>query len=236
MKPNGVVQHRILTAGVLLAVLASGACSSKQRLGQYDFRGRTLGAVTIGPAHPEVLAGLSVSRRGEDPLETILRVSTELAREAQAQLARPRLAEAATRVDVRGRIEERTLDHAARHLRATPARGVTAVDFELEVRIRRYGIVAASWSSPAYFLLDAEMMLLDGATGRRVWKTHVQERQAVQPFAYAGGDRVVTNAVTAVALAMMSTAEIERQLELLADFAADRMNTRLTRGLDAARR
>jgi hypothetical protein len=219
---------------VAALVLASG-CSSKQRLGQYDFRGRTLGIVTSGPAHPEVLGGLSIRLDADNPAETLVRVSSEIVREAQAQRVRPRLEAAAASVDVSGRMGERTVQQAARHLRATPATG-TAVDYELEVRIRRYGIVAASWSAPAYFLIDAEMMLLDGATGRRIWKSRVRQREAVQPFALSGGDRRVTNVVTAIALANMSTSELERSLELLADYAADRLAGQLVRGLDAARR
>lgn len=229
-------RHGLHTVLVLYCVsLVTVACSSKQRLGQYDFRGRSLGIVTLGPAHPEVLSGLSVRIDADNPAETLVRVGSEIAREVQAQRVRPRLAAAAASVDVRSRMGERTVQHAARHLRATPATG-TAVDYELEVRIRRYGIVAASWTAPAYFLIDAEMLLLDGATGRRIWKSRVRQRDPVQPYALSGGDRRVTNTVTAIALANMSTSELERSLELLADYAADRLVANLVRGLDSARR
>jgi hypothetical protein len=227
---------RCIAAAAMVAAVSATGCSSKQRLGQYDFRGRTLAVVTIGPSHPEMLGGLSFRVDADNPLETLIRAGSEVAREAQAQRARPKLAEAARRVDVRTRIGERTLEHTARHLRAEPVPGGRAVDYELEIRIRRYGIVAASWTSPAHFLVDAEMMLLDGATGRRIWKTTLRQRDPVQPFAFAQGDRNVTNVVTAIALASMSTEEMERSLELLAEYASDRMVTRLTRGLDAARR
>jgi hypothetical protein len=226
---------RIITSILILALFAGTACSSKQRLREYDFRGRSLGLVTFGPAHPEVLGGMALRVDADDPLESLVRIGSEAAREVQAQRVRPKLTEAASRVDVRGRIGQRTLEHGARHLRATPVAGTHAVDYELEIRIRRYGIVAASWTAPAYFLVDAEMTLLDGGTGRRIWRTRLRQRDPVQPFAVAG-NRNVTNVVTAVALANMSTQEIERALELLADYAADHMVARLARGLDAARR
>lgn len=218
---------------VILLLFAGTACSSKQRLHQYEFRGRTLGLVSFGPAHPEVFGGLSLRGDADNPLDALVRIGSEAAREVQVQRARPRLAEAAARVDVRTRMSERTLQHAARHLRASPVADATTADYELEIRVRRYGIVAASWTSPAYFLVDADMTLLDGATGRRIWRTRLQERDPVQPFAV--GHRNVTNVVTAIALANMSTEEIERALELLADYAADRMVARLAHGLDAAR-
>jgi hypothetical protein len=221
---------------ILAAGAAGSACSSKQRLHQYDFRGRTLGLVAFGPAHPEVLGGMSLRVDTDDPVDALVRIGSEAAREVQAQRVRPRLSEAAARVDVRGRIAARTLEHGARHLRAEPVADPRRADYELEIRIRRYGIVAASWTSPAYFLVDAEMTLLDGGTGRRIWTTRLQQRDRVQPYAFAGGDRTVTNTVTAIALANMSTQEIEHALELLADYAADHMVGRLARGLDAARR
>jgi hypothetical protein len=227
---GGSVLFLVLT----LTFIATVGCSSKQRLGEYQFRGKTLGIVTFGAAHPEVFGGLSLGVDVDNPVEALVRIGSEAAREVQVQRVRPRMREAAARVDVKARIGERTLQHGARHLRAVPVTHADAVDYEIEVRIRRYGIVAASWTSPAHFLIDAELALLDGSTGRRIWRTRLQERDPVQPFAV--GHRNVTNVVTAVALANMSTEEMERAFELLADYAADHMVARLARGLDAARR
>jgi hypothetical protein len=221
-------------AAMLLLVVLAG-CSSKQRLGQYDYRNRSLGLVSIAPAYPEVLGGAALRVDPDRPLDALLRVGSEIAREVQKHQIRPRLDSAAVTVDVEARLSERLLDNAARHLRAVPAADARTADFELEVRIRRYGIVASAWTAPAYFLIDADMMLLDGATGRRIWRGRVRQTDAVRPYA-ATGSRTVSNTVSAIALANMSVDDIARQLENLADYAANSMAVYFARSLDQARR
>lgn len=230
--------HRNLASIASLAVcaLALAGCGAKHRLGEYDFRGSTLAVVTIAPPHPEVLSGSNFETEGGGtPLQTVLRVSSEIAREASFRQFRARLDSAATSVDVSRRLSDRALQNASRHLRATPVTGSQTGDHELEIRIRRYGIVANSWTTTAYFSIDAEVLLLDGATGRRIWSTRVQGRDPVGSNAGID-DRSVGNVVTALSLANMSTSEIERALESLADYAADRVVEKLARALDDVRR
>lgn len=225
---------------LIAAVPLLSACSHAQHLGEYDFRGRTISAATIAPAQPEVLSGMRLHVDPDDPVRAVLRVSTEIAREATAQDVRSRLDRAASAVDVPARMSERVLRDGARQLRATPVAMPTGSarsgsDFEIEVRIRRYGIVASSWTAAAYFLVDADVAILDGPTGRRIWKQHVRATDPVRPVVLSSPDRSVGNAVTAIALASMSTEEIQRELELLADFAADRVTRSLADGLEDAR-
>lgn len=233
---RSVAAPRILAVVVSAgAVLTASGCSSKQRLGEYDFRGRTLTVVSIAPPHPEVLSGASWRIDPENPVATLIRIGSEIAREVEADRIRARLDSAAATVDVSGRMADRTLQNAARHLRATPVTGTQSVDYELEIRVRRYGIVASSWTSGAYFLIDADLLLLDGKTGRRIWQTDVRGQDPVR-FAGSGiDDRSVTNVVTAIALARMSAGEIQRALESLADFAADQMVDHLAESLDEVR-
>lgn len=220
-------------------VLLAAACSNKQRLGEYDYRGRTLGLVTIAPPHPEVLTGMDVHVDVDNPIGTLIRAGAEIAREASAADARARLDSAAATVDVDERMGERVLQSVARHLRARPVEGsdgsARAVDYELEIRIRRYGIVADSWTSGAYFRIEGEMMLLDGETGRRIWETDVRATDPVRHSSIGVGDRSVTNVVTALSLSQMSVEEIERALEGLADFAADHLVREFAEALDDAR-
>lgn len=220
---------------VASAVLVASGCSNKQRLGQYDYRGRTLALVTVGPPHPEVFRDLVLHVDRDDPVGTLISVGSEVAREVQAHGVRERLDSAAAAVNVSERIADRTLVNAARHLRATPAEEPARADYELEVRVRRYGIVASSWSAPASFLVDVDMMLMEGATGRRIWKTRVREHDEIQPAVWSLGGRPVTSVVTAIQLATMSTQEIERALESLADYAADQMLEKFVRALDEVR-
>lgn len=225
---------RVALAGALASTVLL-ACSSKQRLGEYDYRNRSLAVVSIAPAHPEVLGGAALRLDTDRPLDALLRVGSEIAREVQKHQIRPRLDSAAVAVDVDARLSTQLLDHAARHLRATPVPDAATADYELEVRIRRYGIVASAWSAPAYFLIDADMMLLDGNSGRRIWRGRVRQRDAVRPYA-ATGSRTVSNTVSAIALASMSVDDISRQLENLADYAANSMSVYFARSLDQARR
>ncbi len=232
-RPTGAV--------MLLATLPLlSACSHAQHLGEYDFRGRTLSAATIAPAYPEILSGMRLHVDGDDPVRAVLRVSSEIAREASARDMRARLDRAASAVDVPARMSERILRDGARQLRATPVpapaeNARSGSDFEIEVRVQRYGIVASSWTSAAYFLIDAEVAILDGGTGRRIWKDRVRATDPVRPVVFSSPDRSVGNAVTAIALASMSTEEVQRELELLADFAADRVTRSLADGLEDAR-
>lgn len=229
---------------VLAGMLIVPACGKKSPpapppIAEYDFRGRTLAVVPIAPAHPEVLTGSSLDVDPDDGLRTLLNVGSTIAREASAHRLRPRLDSASTRVNVVERMAGRTLEHSARHLRAVPLEEDgpdDVIEFELELRIRNYGIEASSWTSGAYFMIDADMLLLDGSSGRLIWRTAVAARDPVRTTSVATNDQAINEAVTAAALANMSTAEIERALESLADFSADVMVRRLAASLDAVRR
>lgn len=130
----------------------------------------------------------------------------------------------------------RILESAARHLRAEPVDDGRAADYELEVRVRRYGIVAASWTSGAYFDFDGDVLLLDGETGRIIWETRVRARDPVRSSLFGTDERAIDNVITAVALAELSAREVQRAFESLADYAADAVLRKFTEDLDEARR
>lgn len=227
--------HVAVLAALAVSTLLA-ACGNKQRLGQYDFRGRSLSVVTMAPPYPEVFGGARFQVDADRPIETLIRASSEIAREASAARLRPKLDSAAMNVDVAHRLSDRTLQNSARHLRAIPMADVRNPDYELEIRIRNYGITATSWSAGAYYTVTADMLLMDGRTGRRIWKTSLRARDPVRPSAIGIGDRSVTNVMTAFALASLSTEEVERALEGLADFASDALVAELARALDRVRR
>ncbi len=224
---------RPLLPVVLAAVVASG-CSNKQRLPQYDFRNRTLSVVTVAPPQPDIFGGGYAGVRGDDAVERILNIGSALAVEVSASQAMPRLRNAAASVNVRDRMAARVLDSAARHLRAVPVQTPGSSDYEIEIRIYRYGITSSAWNSAASFLIDAELFLLDGRSGRRIWKENVRATTPVRPL-LASGEPAVDGVVSAIALANMSTEEIRAHLEVLADFSADRMIAELIDALDDAR-
>jgi hypothetical protein len=243
---DGTRLHPALRLALVVLVTGSVsgaiACSSKPRtpppphpLSQYDFRNTTLGVVTIAPPSPELLTGTSLRVDADQPRESLLRIGSDLAREAAARGTRVRLDSAAANVDVSGRMGARALEHSARQLRSNPVEDSSTADFELELRVGTYGIIASSWSAGAHFNIDANMVLLEGDSGRRIWGTRVQATRPVQSSIFSDSESV-TNVVTATALMQMSTAEIELALESLADFAADAMVEELARALVRARR
>lgn len=230
MRPNPL---RIVP--LLLVAAALPGCSSKQRLHEYDYRNRTLAITTIAPARAEVFSSLRVDIDETRPIETIIRTSGNVAREAAALKIRARVDSAGRRFSVADRMGGRLLQGAARHLRTTPVADARRADYELELVVTSYGLTASSWSSQAYFRITADVRLLDGATGRRIWKTDVIATDAVDPVIFGREGRTISGAVTAIALANLSSAEIQRALESLTDFAADFLVNELAESLDDAR-
>lgn len=225
------------TAVAAFTAAALAACGGpKHRLHEYDFRGRSIAVATIAPPHPEIVADSDLDVDRENPLGSLLRVGSEIVRESEARRLQARMDSAAAAVDVSGRMGRRVLQNAARYLRAEPVEDGRAGDFELEVRVKRYGIVAASWTSGAYFNFEGDVILLDGRTGRIIWDTRVWARDPVRATALGSDERAIDNVVTAIALARMSAQEVERAFESLADYAADAVLRRFSNDLDDARR
>lgn len=218
---------------LLVTIPAVSGCAATQHLGEYDFRQKTLAVSTLAPPYPEVLSNLWVSVDRESPLRSLIRAGAEIARHVSAEEARTRLDSAAVQVDVAGRMGRRVLQGAARQLRAQPTDRANDADYELQLRIKRYGIIAHSWSAAAYYDIDADLVLLDASTGRRIWKQHLHSKEPVGARVFAG--RTVTNVVTAASLAGATTGDMKRALEQLADFAADRFEQKLAEALDKVR-
>jgi hypothetical protein len=222
----------------LAAVLAAGlaGCASAGRLAEYDFRDRSVAVVTIAPAHPDVFTHGDLWLGDRSFAEAVVRVAAGIARHREAEDARVRLDSAVAAVDVSRRMSARVLDQGARELRARAVDSVQGADFEIELRVRRYGIEASSWDAQARFVIDADVILLDGDTGRVIWKANVDEDERVSssslgwmlPGALGGF-------VTAGQLASLPVADMGRALESLADFCADRMAEKLRSGLEKAR-
>jgi hypothetical protein len=224
-----------------LGIASGSGCVSAGRLGEHDFRGRSLGVVPLGTPRPEILTNDELEVDLQDPVRTLFRVGADLVKEVEAARARPRLQAAAEDADVGSRMMERVLRGVAGELRAVPLEGSSAAEYELEVRVKRYGIDAEAWTRPAHFFVEAELVLREGATGRRIWKGKVTEREAITPalLATLEGDptpvRAVNDVLTAAALSSLSQAEMSRMLQAVGDYAADRMLTRFRKGLEKSR-
>lgn len=224
-----------------LVSLAVSGCASAGKLAEYDFRDRTVGVVSLGSPRPEILTDAFLDLNLSNPLQAALRIGADVVKEVEAPRARGRLDVAAAEVDVPGRMMDRVLHGVAGELRAIPLEDARDAEFELEVFVQRFGIDAEAWLDPAHFFIESEVVLKEAATGRRIWKGNVTEREPISPVllgttGVGWQEQAIANDVlTAASLASLSPEAMARTLEALADFSADRVVRSFRRGLEKAR-
>ncbi len=222
----------VLTLGIL-ALLQAG-CSRTNRLGEFDFQNRSLAIAVTTPSRPDVFTGNWVHYDKDQPLRTLLQVGSSIVKEAEAEKARIRMDSAYQCVNLEAILTDRTHEQIARYLGAYPIDELLAADFILDIHIRKYGIDAKSWDASAHFTMVAEINLIDGQSGRLVWETKFEESEPLSPALW-GPHPGLRNVLSAEALARLSIGEMTAALEQLADFTADRINSRLRRDLYKAR-
>ena len=224
-----------LRLSLLLAtvVLTFGACASAGHLAEYEFRDRNLATVTLAPPDPDIFSEGMRWEGGGEWWQEMIRVGTEVASNVQDERVRKKLQEASESVDVAALMSDRVLDGSARLLRARPVSTIQDADYEIETRIKNYGIQAGSWDDAASFFVDAEVVLLDSRSGRRIWNADVQARDHVNPAQW-GGTGPLGDVITAAALARLSVEEIQLALEALAEYAADAVIDKLAGSLERA--
>lgn len=224
---------RHVRPGLVLPLVLLAGCASSGRLAEFDYRGAALAVVTVAPPHPEIFTQDFYDPDQRGWLETLFRIGSEMARDAQAERAGEKLAQASEEVDVAGLMADRVLERGAQLLRARPVESVVDADYELEVRVKEYGIRADSWDSHADFFIQADVLLLESATGSRIWKGSVEARDPINPGSWGAGGSV-GNLITAQALGRLSVAEMREALGDLAVYSADAVTTKLAEGLDRA--
>ena len=224
-----------------LVTVAVSGCASAGKLNEYDFRERTVGVISLGSPRPEILTDAVLDLNFSNPLQAVLRIGADVVKEVEASRARGRLDEAAAEVDVPGRMMDRVLHGVAGELRATPVEDARRAEFELELFVERYGIDAEAWLGPAHFFIESEVVLREAATGRRIWKGKVTEREPISPvilgtLGVGWQEQAIANdVITAAGLASLSPEATARALEALADFSADRVLRGFRRGLEKSR-
>ena len=226
---------RGVTAVTLLLVLS--ACASAGRLGDYDFRDRSLAVVMVAPPRPAIFTGSTPSIMGDDAtpsLEAIITAGSQILKGAEAAKLQERMDEAMADMDVASILADRTLERATGILRMRPVEDARDADFELEIRLQEYGIRADDFDAQAFFFVKAEVLLLDAADGSLIWKTKVEETEPVGQ-GIEGLNSAAVNVVTAATFATLPAEAIRRSLTGLAEFTADSATRKLQQSMDKVR-
>jgi len=224
-----------------LVLLGGSGCASAGKLAEYEFRDRTVGVVSRGTPRPEILTDAMLDVNLSNPLQAALRIGADVVKEVEASRARPRLNTAAAQADVQGRMVARVLSGVAGDLRVVPVEDARRAEFELELVVKRYGIDAESWLGPAHFFIESELILREAATGHRIWRGKVTEREAITPvLVNATGvgwqeQAIANDILTAAGLSSLSPEAMVHMLEALADFSADRILQNFRRGVEKSR-
>ena len=219
---------RVALGAIIL--LAAGACGG-HHLADYDFVDQSLAVVYFTAPAPRVWTG-GYDVEGDSPLEMVVSAGGRVAREVEARRAQARLDSAAARVDLAGRMADRTLERASRYLGTRAVEDGAEADYLLEVDIRHFGLSARR--NGAYMVVDGEAVLLDGRTGREIWDADVTGSDRVTPGVWGSPD-AVGDVVTASVLSQISVEEFEQIVTALTDFVADRIGRELRSDLRGVR-
>jgi hypothetical protein len=199
---------------LICALLATAAgCGPKHYLAEYQFTDKALALSFIEPPAPELLTGLYNLRASRNPVTLAARVGGGVAKEVEARRASARLDSAAARVDVAGRLAQRTLERTALYLGARPVQSVNEADFVIEINMRRFGIDARS-TNAAYLYTRAEAVLLDRHTGREIWSVNISGSDRMTPFVI-GTRQIPSSIFTAATIHNITVDEFQEALDQL---------------------
>ena len=205
-----------LAALLALLVFASGCFSA--RLHKKDFEGRRMAAVAAFPPKP-VVHNAYLAAVGVYPHAPAGRPAFGPAANEEDQVKRLQgLLNAATkRVDLAAHVARTALVAGADELGATIADNPDEADYVLDLRVYHYGLYMRSYRTEANFYLDAELVMRNRATDEVIWNKRLDRLGTYQ------------TRLTGAEMAYLSEADLTRELEKFAAFAADQMADALAR-------
>jgi hypothetical protein len=219
----------------LLALLGLTGCGTKHRLADYDYAGGALAILHVTPSSADLRLGAFNASDSDDPARALLAAGSRAAVEVEARRVRARLDSAAARVGVGPRMADRTADRATLYLGTRRVDAPGAADYVLDLRVRSFGVSAASWQSAARLYLTADVVLLHTSTGTEIWTTRVNGWDTLTPRV-ANAGAVPRDVITAAGLLTVSVEDLERALERVVDVSADAVTDELRGGLRHVRR
>lgn len=218
----------------LVVVLGFGACGSSNHLRDYSFAEETVAVVAAIPPAPYVFSDRDLALDLSRPWRTAINIGTAVWKGAEVKDAQVRFDSALLLVDVPERVAAGTLRQTAGVLGYRPVARPQDATYLLDLRVADYGLVADSWSAAVAFSLEAELVLVDRATGRVIWKKAVQETKPLSDMPGFGPS--FGNIFTAATLSRLSAEEMADALEHLADYTAARLADRLRADFHASRK
>jgi ABC-type uncharacterized transport system auxiliary subunit len=228
---RGAVTHG---AALICALLVSG-CGAKHKLDRYQFAGRNVAVVQWAPTSGDLRLSAYDADAVSDPVRAIAHAGSRAAVEVESRRVRARLDSAAARVGIGTRMADRTADRATMYLGARRVAAPASADFVMDLRVRSYGVSARSWQSAATVFLEADVVLLDVATGTEIWSTRVNGWDHITPRVASAGE-VPRDLITAAGLLTVSSADLERTLQRVIDVSADAATDALRSKLRDVRR
>jgi hypothetical protein len=221
------------TLAVASVVLATAVCGSKQhRLALYDFAGSSVAVLHFHAPSADLVTGRHRGG-GSDPVTAVVAAGSRVAVELEGRRARARVDSAATSLGLGARVAERTLERTSLYMGARPVPDRDGADYLLEVDVRSLSLDVRG--DRARLEMRAEMVLLDAYTGRAIWSARVRSHGPLTPH-LDGAGVVPSDAITATALHTMTVEDFERNLERLADLAADWFSREFRDAMTRARR
>lgn len=219
---------------LLVMSLLAGLHCSTHRLHEYRLNDTTVAARTFPPPRANVYTHFNVHFDLSNPVETALSLGSTIAKEGQAARARARLDSAMAMVDIPLLIEEEVLFSSSELLQFRPVNEVELADFVFNIDIKGYGIDAHGWDAGTYFVVDTHVELVDNENQRRVWRTHMEEKEPLAPRMFGLGHSA-ENILDAMALSKLTVEEIAAGLENLAGFTAQTIAKKLYRDYQKSR-
>lgn len=225
MSPHAGTSVAVRWIATLAVVVISSGCGGKHYLASYQFADRTMALVYIEPPAPELLHGWYNLDVGDNALQTAVRAGAGVAKEVEARRASARLDSATVRVDVAGKLAQRTLERVGRYLGTRPVATQNGADYVLEVHMRSFGIDARS-TRAAYLFTRAEAVLIERRTGREIWSESVRGTDRLTPWVH-GTQNVPSAIFTAATLHTVTVADFAQALDQLVTYTSNLITSEL---------
>lgn len=217
-----------------LAFLGLFSCTTVNHLDRYDFEDTKLALNLRTPPAPDLDTDYWVNLDSDNPVITVMRVGTTIAKAAEASRAEDRMRDALERVDVPGIMADGAYAGALSALDAQTVSRESRADFVLDLEIQDYGIDAHSYGGSVALKIEIVARLLDQKRDELVWRRHFSVSEKASPYLFGVHD-VLGNVVTIGVLANLEVEDLEEGFQALAEKAAGKIARRLEDDLYEAR-